>query len=130
VATEADPTLVQAFHKAGGEGKPTWSQIPVCWGDDAERALETAHHSFRWSALGWKVQAELPNPVNFDAASSTVRPEDLAGSIPHGPDPEPYVDAVRSYVDAGFDRIALLQIGEDQEGFFRFWQDELRGHLS
>jgi hypothetical protein len=34
----------------------------MCWGADADEALERAHHAFRWSALGWKVQAELPNP--------------------------------------------------------------------
>lgn len=127
VATDADPTLVETFRKAGGEGKPTWSQIPVCWGADEDAALQTAHRSFRWSALGWKVQAELPNPVNFDAATSTVRPEDLAASIPHGPDPEPYLAAVREHADAGFERIAFVQIGDDQEGFFRFWESDLRG---
>ena len=130
VATDADPELVEAFRKAGGEGKPTWSQIPVCWGDDADAALATAHRQFRWSALGWKVQAELPNPVNFDAASATVRPEDLAESIPHGPDPEPYVEAVARFADAGFDRVAFVQVGDDQDGFFRFWESELRGRLS
>ena len=118
VATDADASLVEAFRGAGGEGKPTWAQIPVCWADDAERALATAHHSFRWSALGWKVQAELPNPVNFDAASGTVRPEDLAESIPHGPDPAGYVAAAREFAEAGFERIAFLQIGDDQQGFF------------
>ncbi len=25
----------------------------------------------------WRVMAELPNPVNFEAASATVRPEDV-----------------------------------------------------
>lgn len=129
MATEPDPTIVEAFHRAGGAGKTTWSQIPVCWGDDDAAALQTAHHSFRWSALGWKVQAELPNPVNF-AAARTVRPEDLAESIPHGPDPEPYVAAARAHAGAGFERIAFLQIGDDQEGCFRFWEHELRGRLA
>ena len=31
---------------------------------------------------------------------------------------------------AGFDRVALLQIGDDQEGFFRFWGEELEPHLA
>jgi G6PDH family F420-dependent oxidoreductase len=130
VASQADPALVDAFRKAGGDGKPTWSQIPVCWGPSADAALEVAHRQFRWSALGWKVQSELPNPVNFDAATGTVRPEDLADEIPHGPDPEPYVAAARKHADAGFERVALLQIGEDQDGFFRFWEDELRDRLA
>jgi hypothetical protein len=76
------------------------------------------------------VQAELPNPVNFDAASKHVRPEDLAEQIPHGPSVEPYVAAVQKMVDGGFDQLAFVQVGEDQDGFFRFWNDELRPALA
>ena len=38
---------------------------------------------------------------------------------------QPYLDAVEKLAGAGYDNIALVQIGEDQDGFFRFWQDEL-----
>jgi hypothetical protein len=52
--------------------------------------------------------------------------EDRAvGNTPHGPDPQPYVDYIRTYVDAGFTEIYVQQIGKDQEGFFRFWFDEV-----
>jgi hypothetical protein len=74
--------------------------------------------------------SELPNPVNFDAATRLITPEQVAEEIPCGPDPEPYVEAVRAFTDAGFERVALLQIGDDQEGFFRFWEDELQPHIA
>lgn len=130
VATDPEADLVDAFRAAGGDGNQTWCQIPVCWGDDTDTALQTAHDNFRWSALGWKVQAELPNPVNFAAAAETVRPEDLADSIPHGPDVERYTAAAAEYADAGFERIAFVQIGDEQDGFLRFWESELRGRLT
>jgi hypothetical protein len=38
---------------------------------------------------------------------------------------EPVVEAVRTYVDAGYDHIYFHQIGADQDGFFRFWEQEL-----
>jgi G6PDH family F420-dependent oxidoreductase len=125
IATEPEAALVDQFRGAHPGDGSTWNQIPMCWGDDADKALEQAHQTFRWSALGWKVQAELPNAVNFDAASGQVRPEDLRESIPTGPDVQPYLDAVEKVAGAGYDNIALLQIGDDQDGFFRFWQDEL-----
>lgn len=73
--------------------------------------------------------SELPNPVNFDAACAHVRPEDLAESVPHGPDPQAYVDAVRSFLDAGFTNLAIVPLGDDVEGFCRFWTDEVRPAL-
>jgi hypothetical protein len=38
----------------------------------------------------------------------------------------PYLDAVDQFTGAGYDRVAFLQIGDDQDGFFRFWQDQLQ----
>jgi hypothetical protein len=79
---------------------------------------------------GWKVQSELPSPVNFEAASKTVREDDVAEMVPVGPDPARYVEAAKKVLDAGYDRIALMQAGPDQEGFLRFWTSELRGRLT
>jgi hypothetical protein len=87
--------------------------------------VRVAHERFRFAALGWKVMAELPGPAGFEAATPWVRPEDVAQQIACGPDPERHVDAVRKYVDAGFDHIVVIGVGPDQEGFLRFWEQEL-----
>jgi G6PDH family F420-dependent oxidoreductase len=129
IAIAPDEKLVDHFEQAGGQGRPVWGQIAVCWGDDREAALRLAHERFRWVALGWKAMSELPNPVNFAQATSAVTPDALAGKIPHGPDPEDYLQAVQAYTDAGYDRIAFYQIGDNQEGFLHFWQRELEPQL-
>ena len=69
--------------------------------------------------------AELPNPVNFDAATANVRAQDLVDSVPSGPDPEPYVRAVQSYRDAGFERIAVVPVGDDLPGLLDFWSAQV-----
>lgn len=69
--------------------------------------------------------SELPNPINFDADARTVRTVDLAEMIPHGPDPEPYAAVVKKWEAAGFDKLAFVQVGDDQHGFFEFWTKEL-----
>ncbi len=58
-----------------------------------------------------------------------MRDEDLE-SLPAGPDPAPYLEAIREYEQAGFTHIYLHQIGRDQAGFFRFWREELQPNLS
>ncbi len=45
-------------------------------------------------------------------------------------DPTSALDAVGSMVDAGFDQLAFVQIGDDQDGFFRFWEHELQPALA
>jgi hypothetical protein len=49
--------------------------------------------------------------------------------VPCGPDPEPILDRITAMVEAGVDHVYLHQIGPDQEGFGKFWDDELAGAL-
>jgi G6PDH family F420-dependent oxidoreductase len=109
-------------------GSPTRKvgQLPVSWGTDRDAAVKRAHEQFRWFAGGWKVNAELPGPAGFAGATQFVREEDVAGSIPCGPDVEPIVEAVREFGKAGFTDVALVQIGGDQQdGFLDFAEKEL-----
>lgn len=93
-------------------------QIPVCWDPDRDAAVARAHEQFRWFAGGWSVNADLPTPAGFAAATKYVRPEDVAAAIPCGPDLDAIVAAVDKYRDAGFTDIALVQIGGDSQQRF------------
>ena len=50
-------------------------------------------------------------------------------SVVCGPDADRHVQQVRSFVDAGYDEVYVQQIGPDQEGFFRFWSEEVTPKL-
>jgi G6PDH family F420-dependent oxidoreductase len=127
ITTEPTAELVEKWDAAKGGGQSRKiGQIPICWGPDKDKAVETAHDQFRWFAGGWKVNAELPGPSGFTGATQFVRPEDVAGSIPCGPDVGPMVEAVRAFTDAGFNDVAVVQVGdESQEEFLRFAESEL-----
>jgi G6PDH family F420-dependent oxidoreductase len=114
VAIEPKAELLELFAAAGGAGKPAVAQLPVCFGPDEAACRVLAHEQFRWATGGWKVQAELPNPVNFDAASRLVRPDDVAELVPCGPNVDAIVAAVAKFVDAGFTHVALVQVGDAQ----------------
>ncbi len=129
IATEPKPNLVEAYRVAGGEG-PTYGQLALCYGSDESSAAETARRYFRYAVPGWPVQTELPNPAAFAAASEPYSIEDVTKLVPSGPDPQKHLNGIRKYVEAGFDQIALLQAGPDQEGFMRFWERELRPRLA
>lgn len=129
MATDADAELTAGWADGGGDPSATWTEVPFAWAPSADEGLRLAHERFRFSAAGWKVMSELPNPVNFDAACANVRPEDLADSIPHGPDPAPFVEAVQRYRDAGFEHIAIVPVG-DPDATMQFWLDEVQPALS
>lgn len=123
-ATEPRADLVETFAATGGTG-PKYAEIAVAWAPTVEDAVREAHRTTRWAVSGWKVMAELPNPANFEAASATVRPEDVREKLVVGPDPQPYRDAISTYADAGFDHIALMNCGPDPDGFMDFFTKEL-----
>jgi G6PDH family F420-dependent oxidoreductase len=126
IAVEPRGDLGEMFDAAGGEGKPRVGQIALCYDTDRDAAVQRAHEQFRWFGLGWKVNADLPNPESFDAATAFITPDQVGDAISCGPDVEEHVKAIRPFIDAGFTEIALVQIGgEHQEPFLRWAQDEL-----
>jgi len=76
-----------------------------------------------------ELSQQLPTPAHFEQAAQMVRPEDLATTLPLGPDPQCHLDGIRQYVGAGHDHVHVHQIGPDQEGFLRFYQQEILPQL-
>ena len=64
-------------------------------------------------------------PRHFEQAAQMLSEGDVAENVPCGPDPERHLDAIRESVGAGFDHVYVHQIGADQEGFFRFYENEV-----
>jgi hypothetical protein len=116
---------VKAFRAGGGDGRPTFAEITVAFDPSAEAGLERAARSWPLPAIPGELSQELPLPRHFQQAAERVEPADFAGLIPAGPDPEPYLEAIDRYAKAGFEHIALHQVGEDQAGFVEF----ARSHL-
>ena len=128
VSVDPSRELVDAYRQAGGTG-PAYGQVALCWAEDEGSARQEARKVWRFAVPGWKVMAELPNPANFEAATVTVRESDVAEKVSCGPDPKAHLSAITAFLEAGFDRVAVVQAGPDQSGFLRFWSDELRPRL-
>ena len=127
-ATEPKASIVEHYREAGGKG-PRYAEVPLAWAADEEQAVRAARETSRWAVTGWKVMSELPNPVNFDAATSWVEDHHIRHQFSVGPDPEVHLDKVRPYVEAGYDHIVLQNAGPDPDGFLDFFTGELAGPL-
>jgi G6PDH family F420-dependent oxidoreductase len=127
--TEPSEEIISAYRDAGGSAANVWGQVVLAWAPSDRDGLQEAYRQFRFALTGWKVQSELPNPANFDAATAIAEPADLAGTIPAGADVEPFAEAIGQYVDAGVAHLAVAYPGDDHDGFFEFWSEKLRPAL-
>lgn len=120
VSTEPDAELVSAWDASRSDGGASRKigQIPISWDPDRDAAVARAHDQFRWFAGGWDVNADLPTTKGFQGATQFVRPDDVAESIPCGPDLDAVVEAVRPFWEAGYSDIALVQVGDELQQRF------------
>ena len=123
-ATEPKADLLSTWHDAGGSG-PAYAEVPLAWAPDEDTAADAVLEKSRWALTGWKVMAELPNPVNFDAASASVTAEQVKAQFACGPDVERHLAVAQQFVDAGFDHIVTQNAGPDPDGFLDFFTREL-----
>jgi G6PDH family F420-dependent oxidoreductase len=129
IGTAPQKELLEDFTRQAGADKPKLGGAKCCWGSDEAAARKLAHE--RWPNMGLpgQLSQELETPALFEQASSLVPEDKVCGSIPCGPDPEQYVSSLRQYADAGYDEVYIHNIGDDQDGFFRFFTDEVRPRL-
>ncbi|HEY6398314.1 MAG TPA: LLM class F420-dependent oxidoreductase [Solirubrobacteraceae bacterium] len=123
IAVEPKSELGEMFDAAGGAGKPRVGQIAVAYDIDRDAAIRRAHEQFRWFGLGWKVNADLPNPDSFEAATQFVTPDQVAKALACGPDVDVHIEKIKPYIDAGFTEVAFVQIGADQQEQFIAWAE-------
>lgn len=124
-----DAESLQLYRAEGGTG-PAQGGLKVCWSQDVAAARRHVHRLWAHQAVPGEANQVLPSPAHFEQISGVVT-EDLAvdtvGAV--GNRVEDFVAAVQEYVDAGYDEVYLSQIGPEQEGWFDFWERELRPAL-
>lgn len=123
-ATEPEASVVDAYAEAGGGG-PRYAEVPLSWAPDEADAVKSAHDTFRFGIIGWKLMSELPNPTNFEAATKFVSEDHMRQQFACGPDVSRHVEVAQQFADAGFDHLALIDAGPDPDGFFEFFASEL-----
>ncbi len=116
---------IEAFEVAGGVDKPRFGQLHVCFDPDEAEALRTATRWWPNGVIEGSALTDLARPGDFEKVAALVREDDVAAKVVCGPDPEPYVEAIGRFASAGFDRVYVHQVGPDQDGFFKFYGDEL-----
>ena len=129
ISTAPDSELIETFRASGGGDKPRYGQLSVCWARSEAEAIKTTYEWWPNVAVKGEVWVELPTPAHFEQAAQMVREEDVAKVVICGPDPERHISAIEKFINAGYDHVYMHQIGPDQEGFFRFYEQEILHRL-
>src|SRR5579875_135025 len=127
-ATEPDGDLVRGWHRSGGDG-PAYGEVPLAWAPDEDAAVRAVLEKNSFALTGWKVMAELPNPVNFEAAVANVTADQARKQFACGPDVQRHLDVAGQFAEAGFDHLVAMNAGPDPDGFIDFFARELAGPL-
>jgi len=124
-----DRDVIEQFEQAGGNDKPRFGQLHVCWAESEAEAKRTALEWWPNAAVSGNLNWELPLPSHFEDASQWADEDAIAERVVCGPDPERHVDAITEFIEAGYDNVYFHQIGPDQEGFLGFAKSELLPRL-
>ena len=100
------------------ESMPKVLQIHLSWAPTDEEAIANA--MTEWPNGGMKFpKADIRSPFEFEQIARLVRPEDFEGRMVISSDPDVHRANIQKYVDLGFDRIYLHNVGRNQ----REWLD-------
>jgi coenzyme F420-dependent glucose-6-phosphate dehydrogenase len=109
--------IVDAFRGAGGAGKPIYLQVHLAWAADEREARLEAWREWRFNCVAPADAAELEMPEDFEAATRSLRPDEMDEHVRISSDLSRHGDWLDEDLAMGFAGLFLHQVGRDQEGF-------------
>jgi coenzyme F420-dependent glucose-6-phosphate dehydrogenase len=128
VTIALEERVVERFHEAGGDGKPTYVKLTVCWAESMDDAKKTAREWFPLMGVG-RPMVDLSMPADFAQVVSAFDEDAAIDGMVLGPDPEVHAEAIRSAASAGFSHVYVHQVGPEQDGFLGFFEAEVLPRL-
>lgn len=88
-------------------------RLHLSWAPSLREAARNA--VVEWPNGGMRFpKSDIRSPFELEQIAKTVRPEDFAGRVLISDDPDAHRAAIQSYLDLGFDRIYLHNVGRNQ----------------
>ena len=123
--------LISRFHEGAREAgrnpatMPKVLQLHLSWAATDEEAMRNALHE--WPNGGMRFpRSDIRSPFEFEQLARTVRPEDFEGRLVVSADPDVHRADIQRYLDLGFDRVYLHNVGRNQAEFLEvFGRDVL-----
>jgi G6PDH family F420-dependent oxidoreductase len=116
--------ILENFEKGAREaGKdpntmPKLLQVHLSWADTYDEALHNAMTEWPNGGMSFPKQ-DIRSPEDFAAMAKLLRPEDFAGRVLISPDLDEHRAHLQSFLDLGFNKIYVHNVGRNQEAFFQ-----------
>ncbi|WP_182113525.1 MULTISPECIES: TIGR03557 family F420-dependent LLM class oxidoreductase [unclassified Actinotalea] len=108
---------------------PRVLQVHLSWAPTDEEA--TANALREWPNGGMRFpKADIRSPFDFEQIARLVRAEDFAGRMVISADPDVHRAAIQKYVDLGFDRVYLHNVGRNQREWIEVFGRDVLPKLS
>ncbi|MBG6106981.1 G6PDH family F420-dependent oxidoreductase [Frigoribacterium sp. CG_9.8] len=108
----------EGARESGRTGGIKVLRLHLSWAPTAEVAMANA--MTEWPNGGMRFpRSDIRSPFEFEQLARLVRPEDFEGRMLVSEDPDAHRALIQSYLDLGFDRIYLHNVGRNQ----REWID-------
>jgi coenzyme F420-dependent glucose-6-phosphate dehydrogenase len=125
IGVAPDREATKLFEESGGAGKPKIGEMHVCYAKQESEARRTAVEWWPNIAMGGQLGQDLALPSHFESVAELVSEDEVSAVVPCGPDPEKHVESINKFEEAGYDHVTVHQIGPDQDGFFRFYEEKI-----
>jgi coenzyme F420-dependent glucose-6-phosphate dehydrogenase len=109
--------VIAAFRRGGGEGKPVFIQIALCFGRTEEEAMQEAHDQWRHCVLEGKLFADLATPEEFDRACDGAGPDEVCARLHVSSSAQQHLDWLLGYLELPLTAIYLHHVGRGLERF-------------
>ncbi len=103
---------------------PKWLHLNVSWASTAEEALAQAVECYPIGAMRF-ARGDLRSPLLIEQIARLVRPEDLAGRLPISEDPDVHRAELQRYLDLGYDRVFVHNVGRNHAAFLNAFGREV-----
>lgn len=129
ITTAPKADFVEQFKENGGEDKPCYGQLTVCWAETETEAKQIAYEWWPNTGIEGELSQEIRTVEHFEQAVKMLSQEEVTQKLVVGPDPQRHLKGIQAFIDAGFDHVYIHQIGPNQEGFFHFYEHEILPQL-
>jgi G6PDH family F420-dependent oxidoreductase len=130
ISTTPNSSFIKTFREEAGEDDlPLYCQATVCYAEDEATAKQIVHKQWPIVGIPGELGRELPTPKFFEQAATLVTEDQATEGVACGPDVAKHVETIKKYLDAGFKKVSIHNVGPNQEEFFRFYQEKVLPEL-